>query len=690
VSRRRRQSAAPAVASPARSDAARRHGTSLAAALVVAAILAAWANSLRAPFVFDDRPSIVDNPTIRHLWPLPAVLSPPADGSTVTSRPVLNLSFALNHAAGGLAVEGYHVANILIHAASALLLLGLVRRTLGLPWAPDRLRDHAGAVAPAVALLWGLHPLHTGAVTYIAQRAEALAGLLLLATLFCFARAHAPGTRYPQRWHAAALAACWLGVAAKETLVAAPLLLLLYDRTFVAGSWREAWRRRRIVHGLAFLSWVPLGALLAAGGARGGSVGFGGEIGPWPTLLTQADALVMYLGRAAWPAALVFDHGPASADCIRDIRAVVPQGLLVLALLGATAWALLRRPAAGFLGAWFFLILAPTSSVVPVITQMRAEHRMYLPLAALVVGLVILLLRLSGRRLWALVALAAVALAATTVARNRVHATALALWTDTAARAPANPRAHYNLGFELAAAGRRTEAVAAYTRAVTLDPRYVLARVNIATLLTLDGRAAEALPHAQAAAGLDPDSATALGVLGRARFETGDAPGAIDAFARAVQLAPDDEGARRNLGLALLRRGEPERALEHLERAAALRPDADLLVSIAGAHHALGRTAEARRSLEAAVRLRPGHGMAHFQLGQLLVESGDPEKAVPHFEEAARAMPRAVPPLYNLGLTLHATGRTEEAIRCFEKVLLLDPRDTGAAEMLRALRAEER
>src|SRR5216110_110617 len=109
----------------------------LAAGLLVAMTLAVYANSLRGPFVYDDIPSIAENPTIRHFRPLRDVLLPPAAGGvSVSGRPILNLSFAINHAISGEAVWSYHLLNVLIHAGAGLALFGLLRRTLyfaGLP-----------------------------------------------------------------------------------------------------------------------------------------------------------------------------------------------------------------------------------------------------------------------------------------------------------------------------------------------------------------------------------------------------------------------------------------------------------------------------------------------------------------------------------------------------------------------------
>ncbi|HEY7088153.1 MAG TPA: hypothetical protein VH518_08705, partial [Tepidisphaeraceae bacterium] len=161
----------------------------LYAELVVILILAAYSNSFFGPFIFDDIASIKNNTTIRHLWPPTAALFPPSEGQTVQGRPVLNLSFALNRAVGGLGVFGFHVTNVAIHIVASLLLFGIVRRTLLLPSMRPRFGRSATQLAAAISALWAVHPLLTESVTYVVQRAESLAGLFLLLTLYCFIRA---------------------------------------------------------------------------------------------------------------------------------------------------------------------------------------------------------------------------------------------------------------------------------------------------------------------------------------------------------------------------------------------------------------------------------------------------------------------------------------------------------------------
>lgn len=210
--------------------------------LVIAGILA-YHNSLFTPFVFDDSVSITLNRTIRHLWPVwEALLPPHRTGLPVEGRPVVNFTLAVNYALGGVTPWGYHALNLAIHILAGLTLFGIARRTLLRPAMSGRFGAEATSLALAIALLWTVHPLQTEAVTYVVQRAESLMGLFYLLTMYCFIRG--VESRWPGRWYALSVAACLLGMGSREVMVSAPLMVLFYDRTFVAGSFPEAWKRR--------------------------------------------------------------------------------------------------------------------------------------------------------------------------------------------------------------------------------------------------------------------------------------------------------------------------------------------------------------------------------------------------------------------------------------------------------------
>ncbi len=573
---------------------------------LTAAALLAWANSFSGPFVFDDRPAILANPSLESFG---AALSPPRDGGTVAGRPLVNLSLALNRALGGPAVGGYHAVNLLIHVLAGLTLFGLVRRTL-------EPRGDALLVAFSAALLWLVHPLQTAAVTYVIQRAESLMALCFLATVYAFRRScvsefrsdtDPSGAKFDRRWRTVSVVACLAGMAAKEVMVVAPLVVLLYDRTFIAGSFAAALRARRSYYAALAATWLPLAALVADNASRAGTAGFGSNASPLDYALTQCGAIVTYLKLAVWPAPLMFDYGTALVTRLSDVWL---QAVLIAGFVAATGLALLRRPRLGFLGAAFLLILAPSSSFVPVATQTVAEHRMYLPLAALAIGASLALhAALRTRATWGAVGIA-LALGTATFHRNRDYVSAAALWRDTVAKRPDNPRAHNHLGNALAQEGRPAEAVPHYQAALRLAPGEFEVHNNLGGAFAALGQQREAVEHYSRAHALRPDFEPVRINLANALVDTARTAPPNDAaglYRRAIELHPAHAAAHYNLGVGLARqRAYPEAAVA---LQAAVRHDPKHVgarVNLGNVLLLTGRRAEAAIEYEAALQLKPG------------------------------------------------------------------------------------
>ena len=637
--------------------------------LVVLAVAAAYSNSFSGPFVLDDLPSIAANPSIRG-WE--TALSTPVQSST-HGRPLLNLSFALNYAVSGQSVWSYHLLNLIIHAGCALVLYGIVRRTLQALAHPD-----AAALAAWSALVWAVHPLATGAVTYTVQRAESLMGLFMLLTVYCLARSARGDSRHGSIFGLLSVGCCFLGMATKEVMAVAPAIALLYDRTFIAGSFGAALRLRwRLYCGFA-AGWLLLAALVVSTHGRGGTAGFGSGVSVWAYGLTQLHAIVHYLRLCFYPHPLVFYYG---SGVITEASSVLPETILVAGLLGATIWALLKSPGLGFLGVTFFLILAPSSSFMPVATETMAEHRMYLPLIPVVVLAVLGIRRWLGPRdLWLLAPLAA-CLVGATFCRNRSYGSALRLWGDTVADAPGNPWAHNNLGCELdSVPGRSGEAMAQYEIALRLKPDHAEAHYNLANDLRLiPGRMDEAIVHYEAAVRSNPSfpkaqnnlASALLGIPGRVEE-------AIAHYQDAVRLNPGYAEAHFNLGNAWLKvPGRESDAIAEYREALRIRPNYPEV------HNSLGRiladnpatVPDAVEQFQRAIQINPGYAEARYNLGT--VWSGIAERrddAVIQLREAIRLRPDYAEARNNLGNLWAVTpGHWADAIAEYRRALEIRP-----------------
>jgi hypothetical protein len=281
-------------------------------------------------------------------------------------------------------------------------------------------------------------------------------------------------------------------MACKEMAVVIPVVVMAYDRVFLSRDNGSRLGHRAAFYTGLFATWVVLLACLVEFSDVATRQGARHPIGSWDYLKTQAGVIVHYLRLALWPVGQASDY--YDWPVAHGLSSVLPQAAVLLVLLAATAVALLRRAWLGFVGAWFFVILAPTSSVVPLGTEIAAERRMYLPLAAVVIVL------LAGgwwvvRRCqagvnrpinWivaATVASLACVLIVLNVARTAVYQSNTTYWQAAVDQRPNNPRATYNLGIAIAlesgppAQGKRS--LELYQHALDLDPTYDLARRHL-------------------------------------------------------------------------------------------------------------------------------------------------------------------------------------------------------------------
>jgi len=697
-----------------------RWATPACLVLIALAACAAYHNSFSGPFVFDDIPAVVDNPTIRHLWPITRVMRPPLLSAGAVGRPLVNLSLAVNYALGGTSVTGYHVTNLLFHVAVALMLFSLALRTLRLPSLKGRFEGKARPMALSITLLWAVHPLLTESVTSVIQRNELIVGFFYLLTLYAVVRSCDSARK--SFWYGWAIAACLLGMASKEVMATAPLMVWLYDRAFLSGSFKQALRQRgRLYLGLA-ATWLPLGLLIVSHNDRNQTVGFGHGVTWWAYALTQCWAIVRYLRLALWPQGLVFDYG---AQVIKDLASVWPQATLLLVLLGATAYATIRWPKLGFAGCWFFGILAPSSSIVPLTTQTIAEHRMYLPLIPVVAFAAIGLLAKAGKNAGlAIVALVAALLGWGTVQRNEVYRSALNLWGDTVRKRPGNARALNDFGNALDSAGRRSEALASYDRALQLKPDYAMAYYNKAESLLKMGQTAAAIELFDRSLRISPDYFKALRGKGDALVKAGQGDLAIPLYQEALRLQPDDADAARSLGIALvgagrggeaierfeavlrenpqdarthsnlgyayLKLGRVELAVLHLGAAAQLQPDsAENHGNYAVALDRAGRLTDAIGEYRQVIRLKPDDAVAHYTLGNVWAHKGDLLQAVAAYQDALKYRPEYPEAHNNLGTVLRRLGRVDEARDHYRLALKVRPDYPQARRNLAALGASE-
>jgi tetratricopeptide (TPR) repeat protein len=665
----------------------------LFAALLVIGGFVPFVNAFDLPFIMDDQSSIVDNPTIRRLWPLATTLNGPWQTATA-GRPVVNLSFAINYALGATDPAGYHAANLAIHLAAGLALFGVVRRTLRAPRLRDRFGVAADRLACAVALVWLVHPLQTEVIDYVTQRTETLAGLFYLLTLYASIRAMSSDRR-PFAWEAAAVASCALGMATKESMVTAPVMVLVYDAAFFGGSFAGAIRSRaRLYAGLA-LTWALLAALIAPG-PRSRSAGFSFGVSWWTYLLNQPALIVRYLRLSVWPVGLVADYGrPVNVGWLQ----AMPYAAFLVALAGAAIALWRARPEVAFLGVWFFVTLAPSSSIVPIDTEVGAERRVYLGLAAVVTAIVAgawrLLIPAAVRYLprWKSVlaplsvAVVVAMLTALTLARNAEYKSGERIWLTVLERYP-HGRAHHNLAFELKKQGRRSEALEHYRLALADAPE---AHYALGFELEADGKHEEAIAHFREFVRLRPDELNvprAYVLMGHALQALGRLDEAAEAFSETVRMWPRDVDGRAGLAGVRLAQGRYDDAAARFQEVIALDAAnasayANLGIALAG----LNREQEAVPAFARAVELDPGDPSLRRNLGNALAATGRLEEAAAQYARVLAVSPNDAVLRQDLGLVLVGLRKYREAEAEFRRALEIDPSNAEARTALAALAA---
>ncbi len=558
-----------------------------------------YANSFSGKFVFDDYSSILESTEIRRIWPISEHLD--------NGRPLVRFSFALNYAAGELDPFGYHVVNLAIHLASAVILFGVVRRTLSLPCFAGRYTEATILnLSFACAVLWAVHPLTTQAVTYVVQRFESSASFCYLSCLNFVIRGST--SRRKWMWYAMAVFIAWCGFLCKETMVTAPLVILLYDRMFISESWRHSFRSRGWLYLMLCspLAWLlPQIMNASSGGSDTGqtvTAGFGYQhVTWWEYAFTQPEIILHYFRLCFWPDPLCFDYAwPVQRNWMKALL----TGSMILGLISASIVLALRRHQIGFLGLACFLILAPTSSIMP-IADLAVEHRMYLPLSCIVVGVVFsvfhfverLLKGFSGRFVsvttvsCSLFVLAMAVLGWQTHDRNRDYQSDLYLWSSVLKLRPQNGKAWYGLG-------------KAYWDRDNYEKAF--------EVFDLADREGFGTPR------IDVGLADCYAQFGQHELS-------IEFYRKAIAKAPAFSVAHHNLGVALYGRGELEQALIHFKKAAADLKTVESQYNTGSMLFELGRDQEARAALEVALKRRPDYVRAAMRLAWVLSVSPEDE-----------------------------------------------------------------
>ncbi len=645
-----------------------------------------YSNIYRAPFVFDGTAQIEKKVKIRDLknYLSLSVLR--------SSRPIVDVTFALNYKFGRLDLFGYHLVNVLVHVINGFLVYFLSfnvfkrlysssrqqfapvtastiranpkqRTSRTRRAAVNKKRAASESLIPLMALFAALifvaHPIQTQAVTYTVQRYTSMAAMFYLASVILYIRARAlysdsngtGSTPKALAYFTLSFLCGMLAFLSKENTASLPGVIILSEYFLFDRTW-QGWKKKIVWFGSGFLL---LGVFfLYVSGFFRGDLQFGslledvsglmketGAVSRWSYLCTQFNVVAIYIR-------LLFIPIGQNLDYMYPFKVGFFDGytpaafLFLIAIIGLGIWSIKKRPVISFGIFWFFITLSVESSIIP-ISDALFEHRLYLPMfgfALVVIYLVFDLL--SERRSWAVVTSISIIiyLGVTTYVRNKVWQDPIILWTDVVSKNPKNHRGHNNLGFALNDKGRLKLAVEHLLEAIRIKPGFALAHTNFGAVLLRQGRVEEAIDH----------------------------------FAEALLIAPFSVQIHINLGAALANKGEFEEATRHFSEALRINP------ALAEAHNGLGnvyatqgRFTEAVKHWSKALEINPDYASAHYNLAIVLEQRGLIRKAKGHLSDAVRINPDYAEAHANLGFILERQGDIVGANRHFFKALQIKP-----------------
>jgi tetratricopeptide (TPR) repeat protein len=592
--------------------------TFLLACLAVIVILI-YTSTLTSPFIFDDEINVRDNHYLRLKHFSLQELKSAAFDSPISSRPVSNLSFALNYYLNGKNVVGFHLVNIVIHILCGLLLYFFVKVTLSIP-AQGSDGEKYRWIPFFTAFIWLVHPIQTQSVTYIVQRMNSLASMFYVLSVLLYAKSRLATQVWQKRTlFGGCLLAGLMALGSKEIAATLPVFIILYEWYFFQDL-SPAWIRRRlpILFGIfiffvalavLFLGNNPLGSILAGYDSRAFSLG--------QRLLTEFRVVVFYISLLVWPhpSRLNLDHDfPLSYSLVDPATTIVAIG----AIAGMTVLAVClakKHRLFSFCIFWFLGNLAIESSVISL--ELIFEHRNYLPSMLAVLAAVLIVFRFVKPNWIGIALLVAVGILFTiwTYERNKTWENAITIWQDCAVKSPQKARPYNNLGVAHMGYGDLNKAIGYFSKALTIKPDYANAHYNLGTIFITKGMVPEGIGHLLETVRLAPRNRDALNNLASALIIDERFKEAMHYLKRALRIDPDFAPAHNNLGYAQRCEGNLKDAIYHLSKAIQINPD------FAEAHNNLGLAfsdqqnyAKANYHFAEAVRILPSHVQAQNNL----------------------------------------------------------------------------
>ncbi|MGD9228939.1 MAG: tetratricopeptide repeat protein [Desulfobacterales bacterium] len=587
--------------------------------LLAALVIFIYADTLTAPFIFDDRPNISENPHIRISRISLKGLAAAAFDSPQHQRPVANISFALNYYLHGYNVVGFRLVNIVIHVISGILLYFFIQATFRAP-ALRSGNTHAKWISFFAAAIWMVHPLQTQSISYMVQRMNSLAAMFYILSFLLYAHFRMNPQKRSKGWLlSGCILAGILALGSKENAATLPFFIILYEWYFF-GNLSLKWLKDRIpglaglllllaIIVLIYLGVDPLDKILAAYEIR--------NFTPIERILTEFRVVIFYISLFFWPhpSRLNLDHDFALSYSLTNPITTLFSMLAIAVLMVLAVITARNQRIISFSILWFLGNLVIESSIFGL--EIIFEHRLYLPtmMCSLIIVLAVYRCLKPPWLKTAILCALVIGGSVWTYERNKVWRDRITIWQDCVKKSPQKARPYNNLGVALADERRYNEAVALYHKALQIDPYYPNAYANLGFTLAKQGKVEEGITQ----------------------------------FLKALQIKPRDHETLSNLGVALIMQEQYEEAIKYLSKA---------------------------------LEINPHFAKAHNNLGVALRRQNRLQEAMDYFRSAIQLDPDYAEAYNNLGVTLATQGRYEEAITQFSAALEINPGYTNARQNL--------
>jgi protein O-mannosyl-transferase len=678
-----------------------------------------FGQTIRYGFInYDDDAYVYENPMVTRgldIFEIPRVFA--HDTGPNEWCPLTDISHMFDWQLYGPNAGGHHLTNVILHAATAILLFLTLRKMTEVLWQ-----------SAFVAAVFAVHPLRVESVAWVVERKDVLSGFFFMLALWTWVRyaqnrmvaenhETTPATVIlffgPGHWtfeYYLALIFFVLAFLSKAVVVTFPFVLLLLDY----------WPLKRFSSSRPLCAWLGLTLekapffLLSVMGCVATALSQPATMEtaqhltlPW-RIENAAMAYVDYIGHMIYPAGLALLY--AHPEKVLPVWRVITSVAILLGISVCVIASRRRHPYLMIGWFWYLGMFVPMIDIMQAGDQTRGDRYTYLPQIGLAImaawGVAEFGRTLGCRRIVPATAaiLVVIALMSAAYAQTQYWKDSISIWTRTLARTPHSYIAHCNLGIALADEGRPDEAIQQFHRALEINaddaksinnlgkvfmtqgkldeamayfnqarqlkPDDVKTLNNLGVALADEGKLDDATRELEQALKLDPDFADACYNLGNVLILRGYLDEAIGSYQQALEINPDLPDVQCNLGVALARQGNLDEAIGHYERAIQLKPQyPDALNDLAGALMAQEKFDEAAQYYEEAVRLKPNNPNALNNLGVALAWQGKPDEAVQRFKQALQLNPNDASTYNNLGITLAKEGKLDEATQDYQRAL---------------------